>query len=113
MFCQVTHFISNCFTFINLISDLYYFIFAPTLCYELNYPRSERIRKRFLLRRLAEFVCPFICLINTYINLDECVKLKLGKYVPLISNTTGELPMRMKCLNQTRVDFVVLATFIS
>ncbi|XP_058971297.2 diacylglycerol O-acyltransferase 1 [Pocillopora verrucosa] len=35
--------------------DLYYFIFAPTLCYELNYPRSERIRKRFLLRRLAEF----------------------------------------------------------
>lgn len=35
--------------------DLYYFIFAPTLCYELNYPRSKRIRKRFLLRRLAEF----------------------------------------------------------
>ena len=109
----MTHFISNCFAFINLISDLYYFIFAPTLCYELNYPRSERIRKRFLLRRLAEFVCPLICLINTYINLDECVKLKLGKYVPLISNTTRELLMRMKCLNQTRIDFVVLATFIS
>ena len=27
---------------------------APTLCYELNFPRSERIRKRFLLRRGLE-----------------------------------------------------------
>ncbi|KPP73851.1 diacylglycerol O-acyltransferase 1-like [Scleropages formosus] len=34
--------------------DMYYFIFAPTLCYELNFPRSPRIRKRFLLRRLFE-----------------------------------------------------------
>uniref|UniRef100_A0AAY4D987 O-acyltransferase n=1 Tax=Denticeps clupeoides TaxID=299321 RepID=A0AAY4D987_9TELE len=32
--------------------DMYYFMFAPTLCYELNFPRSSRIRKRFLLRRL-------------------------------------------------------------
>lgn len=31
--------------------DIYYFMFAPTLCYELNFPRSARIRKRFLLRR--------------------------------------------------------------
>uniref|UniRef100_A0A6I8P4Q8 O-acyltransferase n=1 Tax=Ornithorhynchus anatinus TaxID=9258 RepID=A0A6I8P4Q8_ORNAN len=34
--------------------DLYYFLLAPTLCYELNFPRSPRIRKRFLLRRLLE-----------------------------------------------------------
>ncbi|XP_051519078.1 diacylglycerol O-acyltransferase 1-like isoform X2 [Myxocyprinus asiaticus] len=34
--------------------DMYYFIFAPTLCYELNFPRSPRIRKSFLLRRLFE-----------------------------------------------------------
>ncbi|CAH2311441.1 diacylglycerol O-acyltransferase 1 [Pelobates cultripes] len=34
--------------------DIYYFAFAPTLCYELNFPRSPRIRKRFLLRRLFE-----------------------------------------------------------
>lgn len=27
-------------------ADLYYFIFAPTLCYELNFPRTQRIRKR-------------------------------------------------------------------
>lgn len=41
-----------------LPADLYYFLFAPTLCYELNFPRSPRIRKRFLLRRLLEMVRP-------------------------------------------------------
>lgn len=38
------------------VADLYYFLCAPTLCYELNFPRSPRIRKRFLLRRLLEMV---------------------------------------------------------
>uniref|UniRef100_A0A671QKB5 O-acyltransferase n=1 Tax=Sinocyclocheilus anshuiensis TaxID=1608454 RepID=A0A671QKB5_9TELE len=33
---------------------IYYFVFAPTLCYELNFPRSESIRMGFLLRRLFE-----------------------------------------------------------
>ncbi|KAM6453829.1 diacylglycerol O-acyltransferase 1 [Liasis olivaceus] len=36
--------------------DLYYFLLAPTLCYELNFPRSPRIRKRFLLRRFFEML---------------------------------------------------------
>uniref|UniRef100_A0AAZ3S7K7 O-acyltransferase n=1 Tax=Oncorhynchus tshawytscha TaxID=74940 RepID=A0AAZ3S7K7_ONCTS len=35
-------------------AHLYYFVFAPTLCYELNFPRSPRIRMSFLLRRLFE-----------------------------------------------------------
>uniref|UniRef100_A0A3Q0S9M6 O-acyltransferase n=1 Tax=Amphilophus citrinellus TaxID=61819 RepID=A0A3Q0S9M6_AMPCI len=35
-------------------SYMYYFVFAPTLCYQLNFPRSPRIRKRFLIRRLFE-----------------------------------------------------------
>jgi diacylglycerol O-acyltransferase-1 len=38
------------------ISDMYYFIFVPSLCYELNFPRSQRIRKRFLIRRCFEMV---------------------------------------------------------
>ena len=38
------------------IGDLAYFIAAPTLCYELNFPRTDRIRKRFLLRRVFEIV---------------------------------------------------------
>uniref|UniRef100_A0A3Q3M769 O-acyltransferase n=1 Tax=Mastacembelus armatus TaxID=205130 RepID=A0A3Q3M769_9TELE len=36
--------------------DMYYFVFAPTLCYQLNFPRSPRIRKRFLMRRLFEML---------------------------------------------------------
>uniref|UniRef100_A0A0B6Z381 O-acyltransferase n=1 Tax=Arion vulgaris TaxID=1028688 RepID=A0A0B6Z381_9EUPU len=38
------------------IRDLAYFLLAPTLCYELNFPRSARIRKRFLAKRLLEAV---------------------------------------------------------
>lgn len=34
--------------------DLLYFLAAPTLCYELNFPRTSRIRKHFLLKRLLE-----------------------------------------------------------
>lgn len=36
--------------------DLVYFLCAPTLCYELNFPRTSRVRKRFLLKRLLEVV---------------------------------------------------------
>ncbi|KAL0961927.1 hypothetical protein UPYG_G00333470 [Umbra pygmaea] len=36
--------------------DIFYFVLAPTLCYELNFPRSPRIRKSFLLRRLFEML---------------------------------------------------------
>ncbi|XP_064467435.1 diacylglycerol O-acyltransferase 1-like [Ornithodoros turicata] len=36
------------------LNDIYYFVFVPTLCYELNFPRSARIRKRFLFRRFLE-----------------------------------------------------------
>lgn len=38
------------------VSDLAYYLFSPTLCYELNFPRTTRIRKRFLLKRLLEVI---------------------------------------------------------
>ncbi|KAL0894797.1 hypothetical protein ABMA27_013323 [Loxostege sticticalis] len=38
------------------LKDLFYFLLAPTLCYELNFPRTTRIRKRFLVKRLLEVV---------------------------------------------------------
>uniref|UniRef100_A0A4W6CMW6 O-acyltransferase n=1 Tax=Lates calcarifer TaxID=8187 RepID=A0A4W6CMW6_LATCA len=38
------------------LSYMYYFVFAPTLCYELNFPRSPKIRTSFLLRRLFEML---------------------------------------------------------
>ncbi|MGH0115795.1 UNVERIFIED_CONTAM: hypothetical protein FKN15_046980 [Acipenser sinensis] len=39
-----------------LILDLYYFLLAPTLCYQLNFPRNVIIRKWFLARRALEIV---------------------------------------------------------
>ena len=36
--------------------DIYYFMFAPTLCYQLNFPRTPRIRKRFLIKTLIQYV---------------------------------------------------------
>eukprot|EP01025_Chloroclados_australasicus_P052422 TRINITY_DN6110_c0_g2_i2.p1 TRINITY_DN6110_c0_g2~~TRINITY_DN6110_c0_g2_i2.p1 ORF type:complete len:673 (-),score=48.10 TRINITY_DN6110_c0_g2_i2:283-2301(-) len=33
-----------------------YFVFAPTLVYQLSYPRSSRFRRNWLLRRVVEFV---------------------------------------------------------
>ena len=32
------------------VVDIYFFWLAPTLCYELNFPRTSRIRKSFLVR---------------------------------------------------------------
>lgn len=38
------------------LRDFFYFLLAPTLCYELNFPRTTRIRKRFLIKRILEVV---------------------------------------------------------
>lgn len=38
------------------VGDLTYYLFSPTVCYELNFPRTTRIRKRFLLKRLLEVI---------------------------------------------------------
>jgi diacylglycerol O-acyltransferase-1 len=43
--------------------DIYYFMSAPTLCYELNFPRTNRVRGGFLFRRCAELV--FLLIIIT------------------------------------------------
>ncbi|XP_015223643.2 diacylglycerol O-acyltransferase 1-like isoform X1 [Lepisosteus oculatus] len=38
------------------LKDLYYFLMAPTLCYQLNFPRTRTIRKNFLFQRLLEML---------------------------------------------------------
>ena len=38
------------------VANMYYFIAAPTLCYEANFPRTSRVRLGFLFRRVAEIV---------------------------------------------------------
>jgi diacylglycerol O-acyltransferase-1 len=38
------------------VRDLIYFMLVPTLCYELNFPRTRHIRKRFVTRRAIEAI---------------------------------------------------------
>eukprot|EP00887_Chlorella_sp_A99_P006596 scaffold3.g6596.t1 len=35
------------------LRNLAYFVFAPTLCYQLSYPRSRRLRLRWVLKKLV------------------------------------------------------------
>lgn len=41
------------------LKDIFYFCLAPTLCYELNFPKTNRIRKRFLIKRIIEVLFGF------------------------------------------------------
>mmetsp|Transcript_19842 Transcript_19842/g.32543 ORF Transcript_19842/g.32543 Transcript_19842/m.32543 type:complete len:509 (-) Transcript_19842:420-1946(-) len=50
------------------LSNLLFFIAVPTLCYELNFPRAQRIRKGFLVRHILQF-CFFVLLI--YVIADQ------------------------------------------
>ncbi|GAM23413.1 hypothetical protein SAMD00019534_065880 [Acytostelium subglobosum LB1] len=38
------------------LTNIYWYMFVPTLVYQLSYPRSPRIRKLFMLRRIIEAV---------------------------------------------------------
>jgi len=44
--------------------DLYYFMLAPTLCYELNFPRTAKIRWNFVAKRLTECLLIFAIVIS-------------------------------------------------
>lgn len=73
------------------LSDLFYYILAPTLCYELNFPRTQRIRKRCVSPSVAFFFLSpffFICFFNV---LNICIPdypfsfyRKLTLFVPLL-----------------------------
>ena len=49
-------------TKLDLLSfqNFVYFIFAPTLCYQLSYPRSPKIRWQFILEYMAELIIIFL-----------------------------------------------------
>uniref|UniRef100_A0A0N5AH49 O-acyltransferase n=1 Tax=Syphacia muris TaxID=451379 RepID=A0A0N5AH49_9BILA len=79
-------------TYPNNISlkNLYYFMFAPTLCYEINFPRTSRIHKRFVLKRFCEFISLSIIIVALYQqwvmpllrnSVEPFSKMKLGRCV--------------------------------
>ncbi|VDD93240.1 unnamed protein product [Enterobius vermicularis] len=50
---------------INL-KNLYYFILAPTLCYEVGFPKNAKIRKGFLFKRFLELVSLSFIIVALY-----------------------------------------------
>eukprot|EP00794_Sanderia_malayensis_P018880 gene18880-20780_t len=73
--------------------DLYYFMFAPTFCYELNFPRSPRIRYRFLMRRILEgtlrriLIDATICFLSQLFLLGILIALTQQWIVPTVKNS--------------------------
>uniref|UniRef100_A0A1I7WCT0 diacylglycerol O-acyltransferase n=1 Tax=Heterorhabditis bacteriophora TaxID=37862 RepID=A0A1I7WCT0_HETBA len=53
---SMRHELSSLYPSTLTIINLYYFILAPTLCYELKFPRSVRRRKSFLIKRFVELI---------------------------------------------------------
>lgn len=45
-----------CYPFNLTLGNLYYFMLAPTLCYELNFPRTPSRRKPFIIKRVIELI---------------------------------------------------------
>uniref|UniRef100_A0A0R3RZX0 O-acyltransferase n=1 Tax=Elaeophora elaphi TaxID=1147741 RepID=A0A0R3RZX0_9BILA len=79
--------------------NLYYFIFAPTLCYELQFPRTNGRKKSFIVKRTAEFGCLTLIIIAlcqqwvapllrnsvepfTTMNFSSCIERVLKLAVP-------------------------------
>lgn len=67
LFCSYIAYI-GADTLYNLcfVLDLFYFIFVPTLCYEVNFPRLPSIRKTFLVKRILESVCFFLTIFSLF-----------------------------------------------
>ncbi|XP_063956645.1 diacylglycerol O-acyltransferase 1-like [Lytechinus pictus] len=38
------------------LRDMYFFMLSPTLCYDINFPRTDRVRKTYLLRLVVELI---------------------------------------------------------
>lgn len=65
----------NC---LNLSHYIYFFV-APTLCFQFNYPRTERIRKTWLLKRVGELV----------LGISLVAIMVMQYMMPLVQNTVS------------------------
>jgi diacylglycerol O-acyltransferase-1 len=72
------------------LSNLAYFLAAPTLCYQLNYPRSPKIRWGYVLNKVAQlvfFVCAVVFMMEQWcfpVVKNSFVSMKEGKYGHLV-----------------------------
>ena len=59
------------------LADIYYFMLAPTMCYELNFPRTKAVRWRFLAKRLTE--ASLLLVINVSI-IQQWIQPTVGEH---------------------------------
>jgi len=76
----------------NTLLHLWYFLMAPTLCYQLEYPRSPRIRFRFLFRRLLEVI--FCAILGTVI-IQQYILITVKNTMPYFEDLTGKSYLRI------------------
>ncbi|CAO3580017.1 unnamed protein product [Absidia cylindrospora] len=65
-------------------SNLLYFFFAPTLCYQPSYPRTPAFRPTFFMKRVAELV---VCLVMMHVLAEQYAK-------PTLKNALNALEER-------------------
>ncbi|CAO3677799.1 unnamed protein product [Rhizopus microsporus] len=65
------------------VKNLLYFYFAPTLCYQVSYPRTPTFRTTFFLKRVGEFVT---CLVMMYVLTEQYAKPTLANSIQALEN---------------------------
>ncbi|KAG1138892.1 hypothetical protein G6F37_000424 [Rhizopus arrhizus] len=63
--------------------NLIYFFFAPTLCYQVSYPRTPKFRKTFFLKRVGEFIT---CLVMMYVLTEQYAKPTLANSIQALED---------------------------
>lgn len=71
------------------VRDLYFFMAVPSLCYELNFPRTSRIRKRFLLKRVVE----------VFLGMQVVLGLFQQWIIPSVKNSLDTFSVRVIVVN--------------
>ncbi|CAO0792876.1 unnamed protein product [Mucor circinelloides] len=63
--------------------NLLYAFFAPTLCYQPSYPRSEKFRKSFFFKRVGELIT---CLVMMYVLTEQYAKPTLANSIQALED---------------------------
>jgi diacylglycerol O-acyltransferase-1 len=66
---------------------LAYFLIAPTLCYQLEYPKSPSIRVTWLMKRLIEFMIVGALLLVLWV---QYIQPELEVWLSLNNSGKGE-----------------------
>lgn len=65
------------------LAKLVYFLAAPTLCYQEDYPRSDRIRKSFVIARISELISSAVAI---FILVEQYAKPTVMNSLPALSS---------------------------